>query len=110
MPSLVLEAAGQVLRTAKIFKPMTTIGASPDNDLQVDGAGLESTHAQLSREADGIYIVGMTRDMTVNGRREKRRKLEDRDIIRIGDLKLTYYASDEEAPQPRPSMKAAPAG
>src|SRR5688572_27458130 len=110
MPTLALELAGNLLRTAKLFKPMTTIGASSDNDIRVEHAGLESTHAQITREPDGLYVVGMTRDMTVNGRREKRKKLEHHDIIRIGDLKLVYFTNDDEAPQPRPSGKAAPAG
>ncbi|MCK6550943.1 sigma 54-interacting transcriptional regulator [Myxococcota bacterium] len=110
MPSFVLEVGGRVVRTAKIFKPLTSIGSARDNDLAVEGAGLEPTHAQVSREPDGLWIVGMTRDMTVNGRREKRRKLEDRDIIRIGELKITYFHADEEAPQPRPAAKLPPAG
>jgi transcriptional regulator with GAF, ATPase, and Fis domain len=110
MPTLVLELAGQLVRTAKLFKPMTTIGAAEDNDIRVEHAGLESTHAQIARESDGLYVVGMTRDMTVNGRREKRKKLEDRDIVRIGELKMVFFATDEEAPQPRPSAKAATAG
>lgn len=107
MPSLVLEVGGQVLRSAKIFRPLTTIGASEDNDIRVPNAGLEPTHAQISRERDGLYIAGMTRDMTVNGRREKRRRLEDRDLIRIGELKLMFYLNDEDAPvMPRRSNRA----
>ena len=100
MATLVLEASGQAPRLVKVFRPMTTIGASDDNDIRVEAAGLESTHAQVTRKGDSFAIVGMTRDMTVNGRRERKKKLSDRDVVRIGDLTLTYYERDEDAPQP----------
>jgi transcriptional regulator with GAF, ATPase, and Fis domain len=110
MPTLVLEVAGQIVRAHKVFKPMTTIGSADDNDIRVTDAGLEPTHAQISKESDGLYIVGMTRDMTVNGRRERRKRLEDKDTIRIGELKLSYFDKDEDAPQPRKDIKPQAAG
>ena len=110
MPTLVLEVPGQPRRNVKVFKPMTTIGASEDNDICVSSASLEPTHAHVDRDGQGFVIVGMTRDMTVNGRRERKRKLEDRDLIRIGDLSATFYASDEDAPPLRPTVAPAAPG
>jgi transcriptional regulator with GAF, ATPase, and Fis domain len=110
MPTLVLEVAGQIVRVQKVIRPVTTIGSAAENDLAVEGAALEPTHAQISKEPDGIYVVGMMRDMTVNGRREKRKRLDDKDVVRIADLKITYYQKDEEAPQLRREAKTAPAG
>ena len=102
MATLVLDPPGQPKRNVKIFKPVTTIGAATDNDIRVDQAALEPTHAQISRNGETFSIIGMTRDMTINGRREKSKKLTDRDVVRIGDLTLTYYENDQDAPKPRP--------
>ncbi len=94
MPSLVLEAAGQPRRTVKLVRPLTTIGSADENDVRVERAGLEPTHAQIARESDGHWITGMTRDMTINGRREKHKKLVEGDVIRIGELTMTWAAVD----------------
>ena len=113
MPSLVLDAAGQPRRVVKIVRPLTTIGSAEENDVRIDKAGLEPTHAQIAREPDGYWITGMTRDMTVNGRREKKKKLADADIIRIGDATLSWQAVDLEhssPPTPVASSPSRPAG
>ncbi len=110
MPTLVLEAPGKSRRHVKLFKPMTTIGAGPDNDISVPNASLEPTHAHVDKDGDRFVLVGMTRDMTVNGRREKKRKLEDRDLVRIGDVTATFYANDADAPPLRPSVVTAAPG
>ncbi len=110
MASLHLLTEGNPPRVVKLWKPITTLGDSSDNDIEVKKAGLEPTHAQLVREAGGFVVVGATRDMTVNGRRERRKKLVDRDVIRLGNLTLTYYERDEDAPTPPPLPSASKPG
>ncbi len=110
MPSLLLEAPEQPPKAVKLVRPLTTIGASSDNDISVPDAGLEATHAQVAREGGGFVVTGMLRDMTVNGRREKTKRLSSGDVVRIGRLALTFYARDEEVPSPPPVLRPAPAG
>jgi transcriptional regulator with GAF, ATPase, and Fis domain len=110
VPFVLVEPPDQAPRSARVFKPMTTIGASLDTDIRVEKAALEPVHAQISREADGHYIVGMTRDMTVNGRREKRKRLQDRDLVRIGELKLTWYENEADLPKPKADVPSTPPG
>ncbi|MCC7381829.1 MAG: sigma 54-interacting transcriptional regulator [Deltaproteobacteria bacterium] len=110
MPTLVLEAPGQPKRHVKIFKALTSIGASEETDVQIPRAGLEPTHAQIAKEGDAFFVVGMTRDMTVNGRREKRRRLEDGDVVRIGDLTMTWHRLDVEPAPPVLEPRATPPG
>jgi transcriptional regulator with GAF, ATPase, and Fis domain len=110
MPILVLEAPGQQRRSVKLFKALTTIGSSEENDVHVDRASLEPTHAQLSKEGDEFFVIGMTRDMTVNGRREKKRRLETGDVVRMGDLTATFYSNEEDAPQPPREVAASTPG
>jgi transcriptional regulator with GAF, ATPase, and Fis domain len=110
MATMVLEVAGAPRRVVKLFKPLTTIGASTDNDVRVEGASLEPTHAQITRSGAAFSILGMTRDMTINGRRERSKTLEDRDVIRIGALTLTFFGRDEDAPADRPRTEPPPPG
>jgi transcriptional regulator with GAF, ATPase, and Fis domain len=102
MPSVLLQAPGQAPRVVKLVRALTTVGAAADNDLRVVGADLEATHAQLAKDGDDVTVIGLLRDMTVNGRRSTRQKLQDRDLIRIGSLELTFFARDEDAPRPAP--------
>jgi transcriptional regulator with GAF, ATPase, and Fis domain len=110
VPTLVLEAAGQPRRTIKLVRPLTTIGGADENDVHVPRAGLEPTHAQISREPDGYWITGMTRDMSINGRREKHKKLVDGDVVRIGDVTLTWQAMDTAEAAPAPPHTPVPSG
>ncbi len=110
MASLYLEAPDERPRAVRLIRPVTTIGASEDNDIRVTTAELQPTHAQVSKDGDDYLIVGMLRDMTINGRREKKKTLDDKDIIRIGGLKMTYFVSEDDVPKPPPVFKSAEAG
>ena len=110
MATLYLEAPDERPRAVRLMRPVTTVGASEDNDIRVDTADLQPTHAQVSRDGDDFLIVGMLRDMTINGRREKKKTLDDKDIIRIGRLKMTFFAREEDVPKPPPVFKSAQAG
>ena len=110
MPSLLLEAPERPPKAVKLLRPLTTIGASPENDIPVADAGLEATHAQVTREGRDFIVTGMLRDMTVNGRREKTKRLGTGDVVRIGRVTLTFYERDDDVPKPPPMLRPAPAG
>ncbi|MEL7368327.1 MAG: sigma 54-interacting transcriptional regulator [Myxococcota bacterium] len=110
MPSLLLEAPERPPKAIKLLRPLTTVGASAENDIPVPGAGLEATHAQFAREGADYVVTGMLRDMTVNGRREKRKKLANGDVVRFGRVCLTFYAKDADVPKPPPMLRTSPAG
>ncbi|MEL6183508.1 MAG: sigma 54-interacting transcriptional regulator [Myxococcota bacterium] len=105
MATLWLEPSGAQPRPVRLFRALTTVGCSPDTDVQVLDSGLEPTHAQIRKTPEGFTITGMLRDMTVNGRRAKQVSLSDRDVIRIADLTFTFFAQDEDVPRPEPTAK-----
>ncbi|MGF1508524.1 MAG: sigma 54-interacting transcriptional regulator [Myxococcota bacterium] len=99
MPAVLLEAPDQSLKVLELTRPITTVGCSDENDIQIPDADLQPTHAQFVKDGSRIIVVGMLRDMVVNGRREKRCTLDDGDVIRIGRLRMTFYANSEQAPR-----------
>lgn len=101
MATLLLQSAEGGPRPVRLFKALTTVGSSPESDVVVADAGLEPTHAQLHRNGDSYTVIGMLRDMTVNGRRERRAKLEDQAVIRIGELTITFFSRDADVPKPQ---------
>jgi transcriptional regulator with GAF, ATPase, and Fis domain len=101
---LVVEGGPLAGRSLRLHKPLMTLGSAAEADLSFPKLGLEPSHAAIVREADGHYVEAFTRDLTVNARREKRRRLDDGDVLRLGELTLVYRA--REAPSvdaPRPS-------
>ncbi len=110
MPSVLLEAPKQEPKAVKLFRSMTTIGSSDEVDIRVQAAGLEPTHAQILMEGSEFTVVGLLRDMTINGRRERKKRLTDRDVVRVADLKLTFFENDEDVPKPKPKPRFDQAG
>jgi transcriptional regulator with GAF, ATPase, and Fis domain len=106
MPAVHIEAPGQAPKLYELTRAITSVGADPDNDIHVKGADLEPTHAQFVLEEDAVVVVGMLRDMVVNGRREKRRRLETGDVVRVGKLAMTFYADSTAAPGREPAPEA----
>jgi len=105
--TLILEPPGQAKRSVKVHKALTTIGADAENDIALGRAGLEPTHAQITKEADGWWISALAKDLTINGRREKRRRLAEGDVLRLGELTLTFLESDPPAISQPPSDEPA---
>lgn len=110
MASLLLEVPGRPPRVVKLLRTLTTVGSAEDNDVCIAAAGLEPTHAQVQRADDTHVVIGMLRDMTVNGRRERRVRLANGDVVRFGNLTMTYYQSEANLPRPAPAAARAPAG
>ena len=100
MPTLLLAPPDGPSRPVQLLRGLTTVGSSPNNDIVVPNTGLEPTHLQLRREGEAYYAIGMLRDMTVNGRRQRQVRLQDQDVIRVGELQMTFFAHSEDVPAP----------
>ncbi|MCB9653154.1 MAG: sigma 54-interacting transcriptional regulator [Deltaproteobacteria bacterium] len=110
MATVLIEAPGKQPWVVKLIRPITTIGSSPEADIQIDQAGLEPAHVQIVRDGQQFVLVALLRDLTVNGRRERRRPLKDHDAARFGEVSFEFFEQDDEVPRPRPSsVRALPA-
>lgn len=75
-----------------------TIGRVPTNTIALPDASVSSTHARISRTAEGFFIEDLqSRNGTfVNGEKvETRRLLADGDLIRLGKVIMTFNVARE---------------
>jgi len=77
----------------------TTIGRTPENDVQIDAQYISRHHAMiLSGPTDTIIEdLNSTNGVIVNGRRVLRQTLKDGDIVLIGDVPFRFAAAPERA-------------
>ena len=90
MPRLIIQESGQASRTVLLTGTLTTIGRATNNQIVILDPAVSRQHAQIELRGTEYWItdLGSTNGTTVNGRRiqpGQARKLNDRDIIRIGD-------------------------
>jgi hypothetical protein len=75
-----------------VTKQRVVIGRSKECDIQVRDPNVSRQHAELRQEGTAFWIVDLdsTNGTEVNGRREKRAKLEDGDKITVGSTELLF--------------------
>ncbi len=96
---LVLSLQGTQVTEAYLVPGRCVIGRTSDNDLQVDSKYVSRHHAQVVTTADGSWIedLNSTNGIFVRGRRVRRHRLAEGDVVKIGQHELTYYRSDPTA-------------
>src|SRR5262245_18666562 len=90
MPVLVDLASGS--KRYPLFKNITRLGTDEECDVRVTGEDVSKDHAQILREGDDFVLIslGRGRPLLVNGKKEKRARLREGDIIEIGDTRLLF--------------------
>jgi hypothetical protein len=75
------------------------IGRTADNDLQVESKYVSRHHAQVTTTVDGSWIedLNSTNGTFVRGKRVRRHRLADGDVVRIGQHELKYFRTDPRA-------------
>jgi hypothetical protein len=75
-----------------IDKGSIVIGRSKDCDIRLADPNVSRRHAELRQEGTAYWILDLdsTNGLTVNGRRQKRAKLEHEDKITIGSTDLVF--------------------
>ena len=103
MPNLALLVDGVVVQRFTLERPLTRVGRSPANDIQLDDLSVSSAHALVegrpSRYLEGsfeyqVVDLGSTNGTFVNGTRVERQALIHGDEVRLG---YTVFKYQEEA-------------
>jgi predicted component of type VI protein secretion system len=89
---LLLKGAGPAERVIVWDTQDVSVGRSPENDLSIDDAALSRRHAEFYR-ADGGYAIkdlGTSNGTTVNGETVHTRVLQNKDVVRLGEVEITF--------------------
>ena len=80
-----------------VDKQSVVIGRSKDCDVRVSDPNVSRRHAEVRQEGTTYWVVDLdsTNGTTVNGRRQKRAKLEDDDRITVGSTELVFHRRPE---------------
>jgi pSer/pThr/pTyr-binding forkhead associated (FHA) protein len=93
MAFLALIVEDVVIKKWEITEEVTILGRANDCDIQIDDQSVSSKHARLVVEKDpylddvtNIYLEDLrsTNGTELNGRKVKREKLRDKDMVKIG--------------------------
>ncbi len=89
-------------RDFKIAKPITTIGRSAGNDLQLEDPMLMKSHASVMRQGGGhtISLSDRNGDLYVNGKRVRSAPLAEGDKVQIGVWELSWTEKEPAPSEP----------
>jgi predicted component of type VI protein secretion system len=89
---LVIKGAGQAERIIVWDSQDVSLGRSPENDISIDDAVLSRRHAEFFREGAGFSIkdLGTSNGTTVNGETVHTRVLQNKDVVRIGEIEISF--------------------
>ena len=93
MPFISIDQLVTQTRSYEIYKKMTTIGSSEENDIVCENAGLEPTHAIIYLDNNGFEIEPASRkaEICVNGKRVKKRTpFGSQETLNIGPLNARF--------------------
>ncbi len=93
---LVLTLNGSRVQESYLVPGRLFIGRTADNDLQVDSKYVSRHHAQVITTAEGSVIedLNSTNGVFVRGRRVRRHKLQENDVVKLGMYEITYYRAE----------------
>jgi general secretion pathway protein A len=96
---LVLLLKGVKLAEAMLVPGRLFVGRTPDNELQVDSKFVSRHHAQVVTTPDGSVIedLNSTNGMYLHGKRVRRHKLIEGDVINLGMHDLAFFRVDAAA-------------
>ena len=79
----------------QVDKRSVVIGRSKDCDIRLADPNVSRRHAEVRQEGTAYWVLNLdsTNGTTVNGRRQKRAKLEDDDRITVGSTDLVFRRS-----------------
>ncbi len=93
---LVLSLKGTQVSESYIVPGRFVIGRTSDNDMQVESKYVSRHHAQIVTTVDGSSIedLNSTNGMFVRGKRVRRHKLQDGDVVKLGMHELAYFRAE----------------
>jgi transcriptional regulator with GAF, ATPase, and Fis domain len=97
MPSLRVTLPGKGAKVYPLYKKITSIGRSEENDIALDDPLLADSHAHIHFDGRDFNVASIDRngDLTVNGKRRKKHRLVHEDVMKVGATELVFSLYDE---------------
>ncbi|MEO1575342.1 MAG: FHA domain-containing protein, partial [Pseudomonadota bacterium] len=98
-PKLVLLRDGEIVKRHVLENRRVLIGRDADNDLPVASEFISRHHAQISFYRGAYWVMDLksTNGTFVNGKRIRRCRLNDRDVIALGHHRVVFQNPFERA-------------
>ncbi|MBI2602237.1 MAG: diguanylate cyclase [Deltaproteobacteria bacterium] len=96
-PSLIQYTGNDVGKRFLLDKPQIKLGRSAESDITIAEGSVSRLHAKIFCEEDGVYLedAGSANGTFLNDETlEKKKKLKDQDLIRLGTVLLKFFAQD----------------
>jgi transcriptional regulator with GAF, ATPase, and Fis domain len=97
MPSLRVTLPGKGPKVYHLYKKITSIGRSPENDIELPDPLLADSHAHVHFDGRDFNVTSIDKhgDLSVNGKRRKKHRLVHQDTLHIGATDLVFSLYDE---------------
>lgn len=82
-------------------REIVRIGRGSSNDIVIDCSSISTLHAELIRVADGYELqdVGSKNGIKIDAKRHKKIRLEDGDVVTLGDTEMVFHTAIERPPE-----------
>ena len=98
MPQLIATVEGVEIKHVYLTKDRTTLGRAPDNDIVFDNMVVSGHHCVFELKGlDDVSIEDLrsTNGTYIDGKMVKRQRLQDGDVIAIGNFRIQYKEATE---------------
>jgi general secretion pathway protein A len=93
---LVLSLKGARVQESYLVPGRLFIGRTADNDLQIESKYVSRHHAQVVTTGEGSWLedLNSTNGVFVRGRRVRRHKLQEGDVVKVGMHEIAYFRAE----------------
>ena len=99
MPQLIASVEGVEIKHVYLQKDRTTLGRHADNDIVLDNLVVSGHHCAFElRGLADVFIedLGSTNGTYINGKMVKRQRLNDGEVVAIGNFRVQYLSASEQ--------------
>jgi transcriptional regulator with GAF, ATPase, and Fis domain len=97
MPSLRVTPPGRAPTVHSLYKKITSLGRSPENDIVLSDPLLGDSHAHIHFDGRDFHVTVLEKsaEISVNGKKRRKHRLVHDDVLRIGDTEVVFSLYDQ---------------
>jgi transcriptional regulator with GAF, ATPase, and Fis domain len=97
MPSLRVQVPGKAPTVYHLYKKITSMGSSPENDIVLPDALIAEAFAHIHFDGQTYNIATLSKkaEIVVNGKKRKKHKLTHEDKLVVGAIEMRFHLIDD---------------